>query len=102
VVDRELRVQVWNAGALDMWGLRPDEAQGNSFFNLDIGLPVGELHQPIREILSGTSTHREITTAATNRKGRRIQCRVSVAPLVGSDRSTTGAILLMEEDESAT
>src|SRR6266511_4551528 len=32
VVDRDLRVQVWNAGALDLWGVRADEAQGTSFF----------------------------------------------------------------------
>jgi two-component system CheB/CheR fusion protein len=97
VLDRDLRVHVWNAGALDMWGLRPDEAQGTSFFTLDIGLPVGELHQPIRDILSGAAMHREITLGATNRKGKRIRCHVSVAPLVGSDRAVTGVILLMEE-----
>jgi len=100
VLDRELRVQVWNAGALDMWGLRPDEARGTSFFTLDIGLPVGELHQPIREILLGTSAHRELTIGATSRKGKSIQCRVAIAPLLGTERLVTGVILLME-DESA-
>jgi two-component system CheB/CheR fusion protein len=98
VIDRELRVQVWNAGALDMWGVRRDEAQGSSFFNLDVGLPVAELHQPIREVLSGAAGHREMVLPATNRKGRSIRCRVSVAPLTGLDRAVTGAILLMEED----
>jgi two-component system, chemotaxis family, CheB/CheR fusion protein len=101
VVDRELRVQVWNAGALDMWGLRSDEAHGTSFFNLDVGLPVGELHQPIRDILSGTVPHREIVVPATNRKGRAIRCRISVAPLAGADKTISGAILLMEEDADA-
>jgi two-component system CheB/CheR fusion protein len=100
VLDRDLRVQVWNAGALDMWGLRSDEAQGASFFRLDIGLPVGELHQPIRDVLAASATHRELVVGATNRKGKAIQCRVSIAPLTGTDRSVTGAILLME-DESA-
>ena len=98
VIDRDMRVQVWNAGALDMWGVRPEEAQNSSFFNLDIGLPVGELHQAIRDILSGGATHREAVIAATNRKGRAIKCRVSIAPLVGADRTVTGAILLMEDD----
>jgi two-component system CheB/CheR fusion protein len=97
VLDRELRVQVWNAGALDMWGLRPDETQGLSFFTLDIGLQVGELHQPIRDILSGTAAHRDLTLNATNRKGKSIRCHVSVAPLIHGDRAVTGAILLMEE-----
>ena len=97
VLDRELRVQVWNAGALDMWGLRPEEAQAASFFTLDIGLPVAELHQSIREILSGAAPHRQTVLNATNRKGKRIRCHVSVAPLIGSDRTVTGVILLMEE-----
>jgi two-component system CheB/CheR fusion protein len=97
VLDRELRVEIWNAGALALWGLRSEEAQGASFFTLDIGLPVGELHQPIREILSGATVHREVSLNATNRKGKSIRCHVSVTPLLGADRSVTGAILLMEE-----
>jgi len=100
VLDRELRVQVWNAGALDMWGLRSDEAQGTSFFTLDIGLPVGELHQPIRDILMGTAKHREVTIGATTRKGKSIRCRVAIAPLLGGDRSVTGVILLMEDENA--
>jgi two-component system, chemotaxis family, CheB/CheR fusion protein len=97
VLDRELRVQVWNASALELWGVREDEARGTSFFNLDIGLAVGDLHQPIREILSGAASRREVVLGATNRKGKRINCHVSVAPLLANDRSVTGAILLMEE-----
>ncbi|HYT64921.1 MAG TPA: CheR family methyltransferase [Vicinamibacterales bacterium] len=101
VVDRDLRVQVWNAGALDLWGVRADEAQGTSFFNLDVGLPVGELHQPMREILSGSAAHREVVLSATNRKGRSIRCRVSIAPLRAVDRAVTGAILVMEEEQTS-
>jgi len=98
VIDRDLRIQVWNAGALDMWGVRAEEAQGNSLFNLEIGLPVGELHQPIRDVVSRAARHRELSLPATNRRGRTIQCRVSVAPLVAGDKSVTGVILLMEEE----
>ena len=39
VVDRELKVQVWNARAEDLWGLRPDEAEHRHLLSLDIGLP---------------------------------------------------------------
>jgi two-component system, chemotaxis family, CheB/CheR fusion protein len=98
VLDRELRIQVWNPGALDMWGVRAEEAQGNSLFNLDIGLPVGELHQPIREIVSRAAAHRELLLTATNRRGKPIRCRIAIAPLVGGDETVTGVILLMEED----
>jgi two-component system CheB/CheR fusion protein len=101
VLDRDLRIQVWNAGALDLWGVRAEEAQGNSLFNLDIGLPVGELHQPIRDIVALAVAYRELSLPATNRRGRAIQCRVSVAPLIDSDNSVTGVILLMEEEAAA-
>jgi two-component system CheB/CheR fusion protein len=97
VLDRELRVQVWNAGASDLWGLRPEEAQRASFFSLDIGLPVAELHQPIKDVLSGASVYRDAVLHAITRKGRSVECRVTVSPLLGGDRSVTGAILLMEE-----
>src|SRR5919198_5163724 len=43
VVDRELRVRVWNPQAEELWGLRSDEVLGKQFTNLDIGLPVGDL-----------------------------------------------------------
>jgi two-component system CheB/CheR fusion protein len=97
VLDRELRVQVWNAGALELWGVRPEEAHRASFFNLDIGLSVGELHQPIREILSGATPHRELTLDATNRRGKAIRCHIAIAPLVGAEKSVSGAILMMDE-----
>jgi hypothetical protein len=45
--------------------------------------------------------HRETVLDATNRKGRAIKCRVSVAPLLGRGRGVSGAILLMEEDGGA-
>jgi two-component system CheB/CheR fusion protein len=96
VLDREMRIQVWNAGAMDLWGLRADEAQREYFFALDIGLPVGELHQPIRDVMSG-QPYREVVVAATSRKGKAFECRVSVSPLLGLDRVSTGVILLMEE-----
>jgi len=101
VVDRDLRVHVWNAGAFDIWGVRAEEAQGASFFNLDIGLPVGELHQPLREILSGAAAHRELKLSATNRRGKPIDCHIAMAPLIAADKTINGAILLMDEATAA-
>jgi len=101
VLNRDLRVQVWNKGALDTWGVREDEAVGNSFFTLDIGFPIAELHPPIREILSGAKAQKELTRRATNRRGKSFQCRVSLTPLLGAERTVRGAILLMEEEHDA-
>ena len=101
VIDRDLRVDVWNAGATELWGVRADEARKAHFFNLDFGLPVAELHQPIRDVLVNGVASREITLSATNRKGRALQCRVTISPLHAADGSTSGAIMLMEEVPSA-
>ena len=96
VIDRDMRVQVWNPEASNLWGLRADEVQDTYFFGLDIGLPVTELHQPAIDVLGGSAPRREVTLSATNRKGRPLTCRVSVSPLRSSD-TITGAILLMED-----
>jgi two-component system, chemotaxis family, CheB/CheR fusion protein len=96
VLDREMRVTVWNAGAMNLWGLRPEEVQRSSFFSLEMGLPVAELHQTIKDVLNGHA-YRETTVAATSRKGKSFQCRVSASPLTSLDSAVTGIILLMEE-----
>jgi two-component system CheB/CheR fusion protein len=97
VVDRDLRVQVWNHRAEDLWGVRADEAQRANFLGLDIGLPVNDLRPSLREILSGSKEHAEVVLPATSRRGRPLECRVIMAPLRGSNDGVDGVILLMEE-----
>ena len=53
VLDRDMRVQVWNDQAQDLWGLRSEEVAEEHIMNLDIGLPVDQLHQPVRAALAG-------------------------------------------------
>src|SRR2546423_1647774 len=53
VLDADLRILVWNEHAVDLWGLRADEATGRNFLGLDIGLPVERLKAPIRDCISG-------------------------------------------------
>ena len=99
VVDPDFRVLVWNRKAEDLWGVRADEAEGAHFLNLNIGLPVDRLRQPIREALASTEDGvREMVLPATNRRGRALQVRVVCAPLVGREAATPeGAIVIMEE-----
>ncbi len=99
VLDRNLQVQIWSHRAADLWGLRADEAQNRNFLNLDIGLPVEALKQPIRMSLAQENVQEEIVLAATNRRGKRIQCRVTCATLKSVDQAVRGVILLMEEVE---
>jgi two-component system CheB/CheR fusion protein len=100
VLDREYRVQVWNAQAEELWGVRRDEAVGTHFFGLDIGLPVAELSQPIRDVLSGEKAHRALTIRATNRRGKAMDCSMTIAPLQAAGAGATGVILLVEECEN--
>ena len=97
VLDRNLRVLVWNHRAEDLWGLRADEAQRTDFLGLDIGLPVHDLRQPIRDILSGAAEHLETLLPATSRRGKALECRVMLAPLHDSGDGVEGVILLMDE-----
>ena len=98
MVDRDLHVQIWNHKAEDLWGLRLEEAIGQNFFTLDIGLPIEQLRHPLRECLSGLVEEAiEVSLSAINRRGRAIECHVTCTALVGSQGETQGVILLMEE-----
>jgi two-component system, chemotaxis family, CheB/CheR fusion protein len=97
VLDREHRVQVWNRRAEDLWGVRADEAIGTQFLTLDIGLPVPQLAQSIRSITNGDQTVIECTIPSLTRRGRKIDCLVSVTPLRSTTGETTGVVVLMDE-----
>jgi two-component system CheB/CheR fusion protein len=94
VVDTELGIRGWNQGARDLWGLIEDEVRGKHFLNVDIGLPVDQLRTPVRKALAGEG-QQQFVLPAVNRRGRQIECRITVTPL-GADGSVRGAILMME------
>ncbi len=96
VVDRSLAVQVWNAHSSELWGLRSDEAEGENLLGLDLALPVEELSGALRGVLNGESRV-ELRVAATNRRGRPIDCRIVALPLSVDGHDVSGTILLMEE-----
>ncbi|PIG92726.1 CheR family methyltransferase [Gloeocapsopsis sp. IPPAS B-1203] len=100
VLDRDLLIQAWSDKAEDLWGLRALEVQGQHFLNLDIGLPVEQIRQPIRTCLMAESDYIEITVEAVNRRGKSIQCQVTCTPLLSRTQEIQGVILLMEEHAS--
>jgi two-component system CheB/CheR fusion protein len=95
-VDQDLAVQAWNRRAEELWGLRADEVRGKHFFNLDTGLPVEPLKQPMRQVLAEKETP-PTEIPAVNRRGRAILCRITFAPLTSVDRRPRGVIMMMEE-----
>jgi two-component system CheB/CheR fusion protein len=97
VVDPKLQVLAWNHRAEDLWGLRASEVQGRHLMNLDIGLPVEQLRQPIRSVLAGETDRAELTLECRNRRGRAIRCPIHCTPLKSGAAGTLGAIVLMEE-----
>ena len=97
VIDRGLRVSVWNDRSAELWGLQPREASGRHFLNLDVGLPVEDLREPIMAVLAGHSERETAELDAVTRRGRDFRCRVSVIPLSGQDRQIRGAIILTED-----
>jgi two-component system CheB/CheR fusion protein len=98
VLDEDFRIQLWNNRAEDLWGLRPDEVTGRSLLHLNIGLPVGELRDPVNRFLLNDGECEEIVLEARNRRGQSIQCRISCTRQFDIDGRTTGVVLLMEEE----
>src|SRR5262249_8482759 len=96
VLDRDLLVRLWNLKAEDLWGLRAEEVRGKHFMNLDIGLPVGQLQNTLRQCLSGAA-QQDALVDAVNRRGRAIKCKVVCNPLTNTDGDRGGVIVLMNE-----
>jgi two-component system CheB/CheR fusion protein len=100
VTNEELVIQAWNSGARDLWGLTSDEVVGRHLLNLDVGLPLEEIRQPLREALSGDgNAGNELAVRAVNRRGREILVKVTVTPMENTDGDVDGVILMMQTSE---
>jgi two-component system, chemotaxis family, CheB/CheR fusion protein len=96
VVNREMQILAWNSKSEDLWGLRMAEVQGKHLLNLDIGLSVQQMRDPVRTCLGGESTE-EMRLECTNRRGKAVQCEVRCAPLMGLDVKPRGVIIIVRE-----
>jgi len=96
VLDRDLRVQLWNRRAEDLWGLRSAEAVGQHLLSLDIGLPTDGLRPLIKAALAHGRQPDPVDLKAVNRRGRGIGVRVECRPLLDAQGAATGAVLVME------
>ncbi len=97
VVDREMRVVVWNRICEELWGLRSDETTGQLLTDLDIGLPVDKVRPLIGNAFVDPVNPGESIVEAVNRRGRPTQVRVSCTGFQSpSDGAVNGALLLLE------
>jgi two-component system CheB/CheR fusion protein len=101
VVDRDYRIQLWNASSQDLWGLRPDEAEGEDLLSLDIGLPVEEVRKPLEQAVSATAKTSALVVDAVNRRGRAFKCELRVMPLFSPQQGLFGGIVLMREADGS-
>lgn len=102
VVDNEMRIEVWNHNSEELWGLRATEVVGQNLLGLDIGLPVEQLARPARSLLNesienGDSKKEAVILDATNRRGKKFHCRITMIPLKDTTKTVQGIILLSEE-----
>jgi two-component system, chemotaxis family, CheB/CheR fusion protein len=98
VLDPDLRVLVWNHGSEDLWGVRQEEVQGQHFLNLDIGLPVDQVRPALRAAMSDENGAQSAVVQATNRRGRTVTCRVTCSPLLDSDKTLRGVIVVVVDE----
>jgi two-component system, chemotaxis family, CheB/CheR fusion protein len=99
VMSTDMRVSAWNSHAEELWGIRADEAVGENIMKLDIGLPLDQLRQPMRDTLAHPDHQGDLTVDAINRRGRRIRCRVRVTSLRRRDGTPTGLVLLLDAQD---
>jgi two-component system, chemotaxis family, CheB/CheR fusion protein len=96
VVDREMRVVVWNRGCEEQWGLRADETTGQVLTSLDIGLPMDTIRPLIGNAFVDPENPGETVVEAVNRRGRATQVRVTCTGFQAPEGNVNGALLLMD------
>jgi two-component system, chemotaxis family, CheB/CheR fusion protein len=101
VVDREHRIQIWNAESTELWGVRSDEAEGEPLFGLDIGLPFDGVRTALRRVLAGTDARADVQLDALNRRGRAVGLNVAILPFGRGTDEVAGAILLSAVADAA-
>jgi two-component system, chemotaxis family, CheB/CheR fusion protein len=97
VVDADLKVQAWGPGAEDLWGLRPEEATGRPFAELDIGLPVEAVLPLLERTLAGKPTRTKALVEAITRRGRPVSMRLEYLLLRDDEGARRGVIIVMND-----
>jgi two-component system, chemotaxis family, CheB/CheR fusion protein len=97
VLDRDFKVRSWNRWNENAWGLRAEEVQGESVFNLDIGLPVRRIQPDLERVVFGEAQGAELDVQAVDRRGRPLRCRVRIVPLQDGAVVSQGAVITLED-----
>lgn len=101
VIDQGFDILLWNERAVDLWGLQEHEVKGRSLLSLDIGLPVGELAEPVRAFMEDdqAGSEQELILDAVNRRGKSVRVSITNTLRLDPHGDSKGVVLLMEDVE---
>ena len=102
VVDADYRVQLWNAGAERLIGLRAFEAEGRRLVELEVGLPDEQLRSCLREAVLQGRTPEPVDVPLQDRFGRPQTRTLSISPLRRADAEVTGAVVTLTDAPAVT
>lgn len=95
VLGADMEIRAWNRHAEELWGLRAGEVLDQHFLNIDTGFPVDSIAPAVRACLSGRADATEVVERAINRRGRTVDCTVTISRLE-NDGALQGVILVMD------
>jgi two-component system CheB/CheR fusion protein len=97
VVDGDMQILAWNSRAEELWGVRTEEALGEHLMNLDIGLPVEQLRQPIRTQLAEPELDPTVVVLdCVNRRGKALRVQVTLTHIRDHGGSAPAAMVVMD------
>jgi two-component system, chemotaxis family, CheB/CheR fusion protein len=96
IVDEKICATLWNKKCQELWGLSKEETNGTSLLNLDFGLAVEELKQPLKKIIGGKVAESTHELLGMDRRGRTISCALTLSALRMSGGKVCGAVLMIE------
>jgi two-component system CheB/CheR fusion protein len=96
-VDGQLRVQVWNHEAENLWGMPAKDVLGLRLPDLDFSLPMEQLEAPLKRCVTSPGEKTELVLDALNRDGKPAKFRVVCTPRLGPGELRPGATVLFQE-----
>jgi two-component system CheB/CheR fusion protein len=97
VLDQDMKVRSWNRWSENTWGLRSEEVLGQRLSAIDIGLPVLKLSGEIQRVLKGEMRQPAVEFKALDRRGRLMDSRVLLLPLLYAPNDVCGIVLIIED-----
>jgi two-component system, chemotaxis family, CheB/CheR fusion protein len=102
VIDQDYRVQLWNAGAERLTGLRAFEAQGRRLTELPLALPVERVGAVLANVVLRGERSGPLEVEIADRFGNAQSRRLMVTPLRrGSSHEVHGAVVTLDDTPRA-